>query len=243
VSTNIHEPVVQPMIWPFPVPGPQVRLAYREINLAINGTEEQKKQIGNPTLLPRPWDPATCLEAELRLQVWAWLEDVVAWLNHQYTWDVGAMVPTCWPAHPHLVHEIAVVADQRRRAGLAMTSDALEEWHRYCLSAFVDRMRTRLKAHCEEEHVAWPGRSRHNQHLSPRETERREDHYAADADALPSRRRTAAKPTPSPRRLGLVDLDSGEIRELTEDLDDPDDHSDDDPDDDEPADDPDGPGL
>lgn len=31
------------------------------------------------------------------------------------------------------VHEIAVLADQRRRAGYALTSDATERWHRYNL--------------------------------------------------------------------------------------------------------------
>lgn len=208
---------VQAMILPFPTPGRQVQLAYRDLNYAMNGNPDQKKQVGNPALLPRPWEPATCRDPGLREEVWAWLEDVVAWLNHEYTWDVAAMIPTCWPSHPHLVHEIAVVADQRRRAGLAVTSDALEEWHRYCLTAFIDRLRTRLKAHCEDDHVPWPGRSRHNQHTSQRDTERREEAYAADAQTL--------RPPEPPRspRFGLVDLDTGEVHEIDDDTDDPDD--------------------
>lgn len=199
------------LIDPFPVPGPQVRLAYRELNLAINGTEEQRKQIGNPALLPRPWDPSTCLDADLRHEVWQWLEDVVVWLNRAYTWDASAMIPTCWPAHPHLVHEIAVVADQRRRAGLAMTSEALEEWHRYCLVAFTDRMSARLKAHCDDDHVAWPGRGRHSEHTSDHDTEARYELYRADLEVLTrrSRPRTSASVAP---RLGLVDLETGEIK-------------------------------
>jgi type IV secretion system protein VirD4 len=28
-------------------------------------------------------------------------------------------IPACWPKHPHLVHDLAVLADQRRRAGRA----------------------------------------------------------------------------------------------------------------------------
>lgn len=205
----------QLLIDPFPVPGPQVRLAYRELNLAINGTDDQKKQIGNPALLPRPWEPATCLDAELRYQVWRWLEEVVVWINREYTWDVAAMIPTCWPAHSHLVHEIAVVADQRRRAGLAMTSDALEEWHRYCLPALTDRMRARLKAHCDDDHVAWPGRSRHSQHMSERDSEHRDDLYTTDIEALRSGSPAQPPPQTSPR-LGLVDLETGEIKtELT----------------------------
>ncbi len=66
-----------PMVFPFPAPGEQVRLAYRELHIAINGTEEQKKALGNHALLPRPWEPATCLDPELRHELWEWLEDVV----------------------------------------------------------------------------------------------------------------------------------------------------------------------
>ena len=141
---------------PVPRPGKLVHLAYRELHIAVNGTEAEQKALGNHALLPRPWDPATCRDPELRHELWEWLEDVVIWLNHEYTWDVSGLIPHCWPQHPHLVHEIAVLADQRRRAGLAMTSDALEEWHRYCLPAFVDRMRNRLRAHCDDEHQRWP---------------------------------------------------------------------------------------
>jgi hypothetical protein len=46
------------------------------------------------------------------------LEALVTWLNHEYVWDVANVIPPCWP-HPHLVHEIAVLADQRHRAGQA----------------------------------------------------------------------------------------------------------------------------
>jgi hypothetical protein len=69
------------------------------------------------------------------------------------------MIPVCWPQHPHLVHEIAVLADQRRRAGHALTSDALEEWHRYNLPAFTERMKSRLRNHCEDGHQPWPAKA------------------------------------------------------------------------------------
>jgi hypothetical protein len=227
VTLTQAQRTAQAMIHPFPTPGRQVQLAYRDLNLAINGTPDQKEQIGNPALLPRPWAPATCLDAELRLPLWQWLEAVVAWLNHEYTWDVAGMIPTCWPSHPHLVHEVAVVADQRRRAGLALTSDALEEWHRYCLPAFVDRMRSRLKAHCEDEHVAWPGRSRHNQHTSQHDLKRRQDTYTTDLHALPNHNgQPPAQPVQRAPRLGLVDLETGEVQEIHDGTDD-EDHLDD----------------
>jgi hypothetical protein len=53
-----------PMVFPFPVPGEQVRLAYRELHIAINGTEEQKKALGTtpccrgPGTRPRAWTPS-----------------------------------------------------------------------------------------------------------------------------------------------------------------------------------------
>ena len=201
-----------PIVFPFPVPGEQVRLAYRELHIAINGTEEEKKALGNHALLSRPWEPATCLDPELRHDLWEWLEDVVIWLNREYTWDVSGLIPSCWPLHPHLVHEIAVLADQRRRAGLAMTSDALEEWHRYCLPAFVDRMRSRLGGHCTDTHSPWPGRPSHNDYTDPAWTQRRRDLFAADTELLRPERSPAAAAGPGPR-LGLVDLDTGEIKE------------------------------
>ena len=159
MSTNpAADPAGQAMVRAFPEGGALIRLAYRELHIAANGTKEQVTALGDPRLLPRPWDPPTCRTAELRQQVWAWLEDVASWLNTEYVWDVAAVIPGCWPRHPHLVHELAVLADQRRRAGTALSSDALEEWHRYALPGFVDRMRTRTRDHCEEGHQGWPPR-------------------------------------------------------------------------------------
>ena len=202
------EPAEQPMICAFPEGGALIRLAYRELNIAANGTKEQKNAIGNPHLLPRPWDPPTCRKTELREQVWAWLEDVVTWLNREYVWDVSAVIPGCWPQHPHLVHEIAVLADQRRRAGAALTSDKLEEWHRYALPGFLDRMRARIKDHCEEGHQRWPASSRYARHISDPTSRDRKDNYSRDAQT------TIRRGTNTPRdrpRLGVVNLETGEI--------------------------------
>jgi hypothetical protein len=64
-------------------------------------------------------------------------------------------------AAPHLVHEIVVLADQRRRAGHALTRDVLEEWHRYSLPAFIERMGSRLRGHCEDGYQPWPAQGRY----------------------------------------------------------------------------------
>ena len=95
-----------------------------------------------------------------------------------------------------------------------MTSDALEEWHRYCLPAFADRMRNRLRTHCDDEHKSWPAKPRHNEHLGEVSTQRRENAFAHDVDALPANRRAYEQPEPTGRpRLVEVDLDTGEIKE------------------------------
>jgi hypothetical protein len=54
--------------------------------------------------------------------LWLRLEAVVAWPVTDYVWEAADTIPACWPQHPHLVHEIAVLADQRRRAGHAFTN-------------------------------------------------------------------------------------------------------------------------
>jgi len=206
-QTNPTPPAV--MARPFPVVGPLMRLAFRELHIAATGTKEQLKKLGDPTLLPRPWDPPSCRQPELRAEMWTWLEDVVVWINSEYVWDVAQMIPSCWPAHPHLVHEIATVADQRRRAGAAPNSDPLEEWHRYCLPAFMDRMRGRVRDHCEEGHQTWPARGRHARYTSPPETAGRRRTVRSDLQA--SIGTAAAHSGTRVPRLTVVDLDTGEI--------------------------------
>ena len=153
----------EPLILPFPPPdGAELKKAYRNLYLSANGTEADKKRIGNPANLPRPWDPPSCTNSTLRRELWAWLEKFVTWFNHEYVWDHNAgMIPACWPQHPHLVHEIAVLADQRRRAGLDPTSSALEEWHRYGIPGFLQRLTTRTKNSCDEHHSPWPAQARY----------------------------------------------------------------------------------
>lgn len=153
-------------VLPFPTPGPLVGLAYADLDLALNGTPEQISTLGNMQHLPRPWQPATCRIPELLMELRAWLDDVVTWLNHQYVWDPTDMIPSCWSFHPHLVHEIAVLADQRRRAGAALTSDDLDDWHRCSLPNFVDRMRNRTRSHCTDAHAPWPSKGRYARHFS-----------------------------------------------------------------------------
>jgi hypothetical protein len=167
----------RPLALPFPLPdGPELSAAYKDLYLAAEGDDETKERIGDPALLPRPWDPPTCRKRQLRQELWEWLDDVVTWFNTEYVWDPTAgMIPPCWPQHPHLVHEIAVLADQRRRAGIDTSSNGLEEWHRYAVPAFLDRLKERTGHHCDEHHQSWPARSRYARHISESAaTERRQ---------------------------------------------------------------------
>lgn len=190
----------------FPKPGPLLGTAYRDLYLAAEGNDAQKVLIGDPGLLPRPWDPPSCRDPHLRTELLAWLDAVATWVNHEYVWDPEGSVPPCWPQHPHVVHELAVLADQRRRAGLALDSNTLEEWHRYTLPGFLERLRSRLKAHCETDHQPWPARGRHVRYTSDVKHQQRQEHFTEDV------RGGAAEPiVPARPRLRLLDTQTGEL--------------------------------
>ena len=79
------------LVWTFPTPNtPLLAVAYRDLYLAAEGTAQQKEMLGDPALLPRPWDPATCQDPLLRQEVWDWLEEFVVWFNREYVWDPNA---------------------------------------------------------------------------------------------------------------------------------------------------------
>lgn len=206
------QPTNQPLVQPFPRPGRLVEHAYWELQIAATGTPDQIKALGDLRRLPRPWDPPTCTHPDLRLEVWVWLDEVVTWLNHEYVWDTDDYIPTCWNEHPHLVHDIAVLADQRRRAGMANTSDALEDWHRYALPAFHDRTRQRLKSHCEDGHQPWPSTGRHARHTSDPHHRRRARAYRTDTEVEQEADVShASEPLLSLVEGELIDPTTGEI--------------------------------
>lgn len=153
-------------ILPFPIPGPQLRRLYRHHWTAENGTDQEREKLNQRNVAARPWDPATLGTSALRLEMWRWLEEVVRWFNHEYAWDTSQAIPACWPEHTHLIHEIAVMADDRYRAGQAHDGGPLENWHRVCVPWFRSRMRESIQAHCEERHQAWPARARYARYVS-----------------------------------------------------------------------------
>ncbi len=186
-----------PLALPYPQPGPALRNAYLDLDLVLDGTDADRAELGDPSMLPRPWDPSTMTTPRLRAELWEWLEAVTTWINTEYAWDSSAGIPACWPMHPHLVHEIAVIADQRYKAALAYSSDLLEDWHRYALPAFLDRLNGRVRTMCDERHQEWPGRSRYARFAA--DAARRKEAYRLDEE-------TSAPPPPDEQpRLRVVE--------------------------------------
>ncbi len=192
---------------PFPEAGRLVQAAYRELRTAQFGTDEERAVLGPVETLGRPWDPPSCKPA-VRQQVWVWLDEVAAWVNHEYGWNVDRLIPPCWPAHPHIAHELAVLADQRRAAGRALTGDLLEEWHRYSLPMFLDRLVARLGNRCVNKHDEWPSSARYRAFVSDPNQRARTAWFADDLT-------TIRPPIPAaagyPAGLALLDLATGEL--------------------------------
>ena len=165
----------RPLVRAFPAVGLRMELAYRQLAAAADAS-------GSPAAdrLSRPWDVATCDDRALRLEVWQWLDEVVDWINSEHVWATDAMIPACWPLHPHLIHDLGTLADQRRTAGLGLTSDPLEEWHRYALPNFVERMRQRLKDSCTTDHQIAPGAIRSGQYRDPIAVDQRRTWFLRD---------------------------------------------------------------
>ena len=179
----------------FPRIGERMALAY--LDLWVQETQidpDRPLAVSQAEDLPRPWDPGSCRNADLRREVWSWLDQVVNWINTQYAWDVAGLIPGCWYRHPHLVHDLGTVADQRRRAGLGLISTPLEEWHRYCLPMFVERMRERAKSFCEETHKDPPGRARILRYGNLESVSERQAWFDNDArDTSPAQDRSASQ--------------------------------------------------
>lgn len=182
--TEITTLTTELLIAPFPAPGSRLRNAFKELNTATNGSSLQKTTVNDGGGLQRPWIPATCRDPGVRAELFAWLDEIVMWLNEQYTWDTTALIPPCWPMHPHIVNELVVVADLRRLAEEATVSEKVETWHRDVLPGFFDRMRERLGHACDDgEHTPWPGKPRHRTYIGAESRDLRADRVTRDHQA------------------------------------------------------------
>jgi hypothetical protein len=152
---------------PFPTPPGAVLHALQLLHILRRGDPDEMGEAGDLTDLPRPWEPASCPD-ELREAIWEWCDLVAAWLNHEYVWRPAQMIPPCWPLHAHLARELAVLAILRWNAEQATTPEAVEEWHRYALPMFCDRMNSRIgESTCRTaKHVDWPAEGRYDAFIS-----------------------------------------------------------------------------
>lgn len=133
--------------WPlaagFPPPGGPVRSALYELRIAAVGEDDESRETERVADLPRPWDPPTC-SPNTRREIYLWLDAVVGWINEEHTWRTDRVVPICWDLHPHIVHELAVVACSRWETSMSRTPAALEEWHRVTLPTMLERIADRI---------------------------------------------------------------------------------------------------
>ena len=197
VTAATTAPVRIRIVEAFPAPPRLVAKAYSKLRVLQTGTDEQVRDLGPLELMERPWDPDRCGPATRR-QLWDWLDDVAAWVNHEYGWGVERLIPPCWPAHPHIAHELPVLADQRYTAGQAVHSGGLEEWHRYGLPLFLERTTSRLGNRCVTRHEEWPAAPRYRAFTAPLAASDRSARFDDDT-ATP------------PRHLAVVDLDTAEV--------------------------------
>lgn len=118
--------------------------------------------LGDPTALPRPWDPGTC-PPDLQHDLWERIDHVVTWRhNTTHAWRPERLIPTLLAPPPHLTHELPVLATARWQAGLTHTHDVLDDWHRWAPPTFHDRLRTHIPpTTCTPgRHTPWPVQTR-----------------------------------------------------------------------------------
>ncbi len=165
----------------FPPPPPPIQHTLNTLSVLRSGDREKIAELGDIDDMPRPWDPASC-DDELRRHLWSWLDDVVAWINREYAWRPMSLIPSCWPAHPHIARELPVLACLRVAADEALNPEPAEEWHRHALPLFMDRMTGRLgESGCRnDKHVDWPAAGRYQTFLDEKTAIARRDAFLAD---------------------------------------------------------------
>jgi hypothetical protein len=169
----------------FPQPPAAVLSALELLAVLRDGDSEELAAAGDLTDLPRPWEPASCPD-QLREPLWEWCDQVAVWLNTDYAWRPAQLVPSCWPRHPHIARELAVLAFLRWQAEEATGPHLVEDWQRYSYPMFCERMASRLgDSGCRTgTHQNWPAESRARAFAAPAATAER--HAALRADTQPA---------------------------------------------------------
>ena len=154
-------------------PGPLVAYG-RTLTVHRVGKDADKAKVPPLDRTPRPWVPETMAE-EVLLQALAWWDAVSEWINASFLWQVqqARAIPPCWPHHPHLVHELPVLAWSRYTAGEALEVSPMEDWQRYALPSFLNRLADRLGSMCEKAHDPWPRAAEFARYRGEEEVEER----------------------------------------------------------------------
>jgi hypothetical protein len=146
---------------------------------------------------------------QLRQQLWLWLDA----LSTGWSPSTSGRLPAPFPPAGR-----SIPTGARDRGSGRSTPPCRSRLHQRRLrgmaplqSACVDRrMTSQLRSHCEDGHQAWPAKGRYTRHTAEASRRSREDRFAADVAAVrPTEERGRCRP-----RLGLVDLDTGEIKDL-----------------------------
>jgi len=175
------------LVEPFPEPGTLVRTSMEKLQIASQEVPTDPEALQELGMMPRPWEPATCGQ-EMREELWEWLDDVAKWVNREHLWAVTRPgIPECWPAHRHIVHDLAVLACSRYYVTYAVTPGPLEDWHRYQLPAFLQRLQDRLDGQgCQPgKHEARPRAVRDDAFIAAEAIELRQDAFEGDSVIRP----------------------------------------------------------
>lgn len=167
---------------PYPRPPGSVLRAWELLQVVRRGDPDEMTETGvDLNHLERPWVPGGCSD-DLREGVWIWCDAVASWINREYAWKPTHLIPPCWTRHPHIANELPVLAFSRWLADDALGPEALEEWHRYALPTFLDRMQNRLgESTCRSgKHQDWPAESRHAAYVGNELANSRADAIYAD---------------------------------------------------------------
>lgn len=192
------------MVQPFPEPGPTIRGVMEKLQYATIEPPVDEDELQALAQMPRPWDPGSCT-GQIRGELWTWLDQVAMWVNEQHLWNVTRPgIPECWPQHPHLVNDLALLASGRYYTSFAVTPAALEDWHRWSLPFFLDRLRDRLGDGCQPaRHQQRPRRERDESHASATTANARRRRFHEDHEQAST---TSGRATPTPSAPDHNDL-------------------------------------
>ena len=178
-------PLAGLMVQPFPEPGKSIKTAMEQLQHATIEPPADEAALRELAQMPRPWAPGSCT-GQMRAELWTWLDRVAMWVNEEHLWSVSRPgIPECWPAHPHIVHDLAVLACSRYYTSFAVTPAVLEDWHRYGLPGFLERLRDRLGDGCQPgKHQPRPRQERDETHAAAPVRAGRKQRYQDDVDKV-----------------------------------------------------------